>query len=163
MGYVQRIAIATVFICFGGVAAKASDVVLTVTGSLPGSEANGAVQYSVDDLRALGEVSFSTSTPWTAGPQTFEGVPLSRLVEDLKIEDGALEAIAVNDYAVSIPVEEAKQDGPIIAYLRNGKPMSLRDKGPLWIVYPYDSDAAFQTEIVYSRSIWQLDQIVVKE
>lgn len=163
MGFVNRIAITTVLICFGALAAKAGDVALTVTGSVPAADANGSVQYSVDDLRALGVVSFETSTPWTDGTQTFEGVPLSKLVEDLKIEAGSLEATAVNDYAVSIPVEEARQDGPIVAFLRNGKPMSLRDKGPLWIVYPYDADAAFQTEIVYSRSIWQLDRIVVKE
>ncbi|MEC8574513.1 MAG: oxidoreductase, partial [Pseudomonadota bacterium] len=39
--------------------------------------------------------------------------------------------------------------------------MSLRDKGPLWIVYPFDSDPAYQTEAIYSRSIWQLEEITV--
>ncbi|CAN0586856.1 unnamed protein product, partial [Ectocarpus sp. 12 AP-2014] len=60
---------------------------------------------------------------------------------------------------VEVPVEDAVEDGPIIAYLSNGKPMSVREKGPLWIVYPYDSDPKFQTEVIYSRSIWQLDRL----
>jgi hypothetical protein len=37
--------------------------------------------------------------------------------------------------------------------------MSLRDKGPLWIIYPYDSKSDFRTEVVYSRSIWQRDRL----
>ena len=39
--------------------------------------------------------------------------------------------------------------------------MSIRDKGPLWVVYPYDSSADYRTEVIYSRSIWQLDRIEV--
>jgi hypothetical protein len=37
--------------------------------------------------------------------------------------------------------------------------MSMRNKGPLWLVYPYDSNVALQTEAVYARSIWQLVRI----
>ena len=77
--------------------------------------------------------------------------------------EGTLKATAINDYAVEIPVEDAVEGGPIIAFMRNGAPMSVRDKGPLWIVYPYDSDPAYQTEVIYSRSIWQLDRIEVME
>jgi hypothetical protein len=43
----------------------------------------------------------------------------------------------------------------------NGAEMSIRDKGPLWIVYPYDASDDFRSEVVYSRSIWQLDRIEV--
>jgi len=37
----------------------------------------------------------------------------------------------------------------------------LREKGPLWVIYPYDSDAKFRTEVIYSRSIWQLDRLAI--
>ena len=59
-------------------------------------------------------------------------------------------------------MSDAVEGGPIIAYYTNGEEMSRRDKGPLWVVYPYDSDIAYQTELVYSRSIWQLDRISVE-
>jgi hypothetical protein len=38
--------------------------------------------------------------------------------------------------------------------------MSVRDKGPLWVIYPYDSDD-YRSEVIYSRSIWQLDRLEV--
>jgi hypothetical protein len=41
------------------------------------------------------------------------------------------------------------------------RPMSVRDKGPLWVVYPFDDVPAYQSETIYSRSIWQLDRIEV--
>ncbi len=40
--------------------------------------------------------------------------------------------------------------------------MSVREKGPLWIVYPYSSSPEFQNEVIYSRSIWQLNRITVE-
>ena len=65
----------------------------------------------------------------------------------------------MNDYAVDIPIGDARDGGPIIAYEIDGKPMSVREKGPLWIVYPYDSKTEYRTETIYSRSIWQLDRL----
>ena len=40
---------------------------------------------------------------------------------------------------------------------------SRRDKGPLWIVFPYDSGAEYQTELVFGWSIWQLATLTIAE
>lgn len=90
-------------------------------------------------------------------------MPLAALVEMLDISTDTITAQAINDYAVEIPLDEITEDAPLVAYHQNGKPMSRRDKGPLWLVYPYDSDPEYQTEIVYSRSIWQMDRLSAKE
>ena len=77
------------------------------------------------------------------------------------ITTGTISATAINDYAVDIPIEDAVIGGPIIAYALNGADMSIRDKGPLWIVYPYDENTNYQSEVVFSRSIWQLNRITI--
>lgn len=119
--------------------------------------------YDLAELQALGPVEVTTTTIWTDGPQHFTGVALDVLLADAGIDDGDIVATAINDYAIEMPVAEAARDadglGPVIAYHLNGQPMSLRDKGPLWLVYPYDAKPAFRSEVVYSRSIWQLDRI----
>lgn len=113
-------------------------------------------------LQAFPHHRFTTTTVWTRGRQRFEGVLLRDLVAWLNVPPGAvLHAHAANDYVARIPLSDATDPGPMIAYLRNGKPMRLRDKGPLWLVYPYDAGAQWQTEVVYSRSIWQLDRITI--
>jgi hypothetical protein len=38
----------------------------------------------------------------------------------------------------------------------------VRDKGPLFIVYPYDSDPQLATQTFYGRSAWQLAKLIVK-
>ena len=121
------------------------------------------VELQMTDLQEMGETEITTTTIWTEGKQSFVGVSLYDFLEEYGVSDGELVATAINDYEITIPVEDAVEGGPIIAYLRNGEPMSVRDKGPLWIVYPYDSDVRFQTEVVYSRSIWQLDRLKTME
>lgn len=134
--------------------ATACDATLCVT--LPDGSMQG---YSSEELRQMPAVEFETSTIWTEGVTTFTGVALNTLLDELGIDSGTLKAVAANDYAVQIPVSDAVEGGPIMAYDRDGQPMSLREKGPLWVVYPYDSNSDYQSEVIYSRSIWQLTRI----
>jgi hypothetical protein len=83
------------------------------------------------------------------------------LALEMGLNDGRFLATAINDYSVEIPLSDAVEGGPIIAYLMDGEEMSIRDKGPLWVIYPYDSDADFRSEVVFSRSIWQLDRLEI--
>lgn len=138
------------------------EIVLTVSGNIAVANQDGAAAFDLDMLKAIGEVTFETSTPWTEGTQSFTGVSLEALMQTVGVTGGTLTATAINDYAVEIPGSDAVTDGPIIAYLQNGEPMSVREKGPLWIVYPYDSKDDYQAEVIYSRSIWQLIKIDVK-
>lgn len=142
-------------------ASPTGEVVLTVTGDIAARNQGDSAVFDLDMLRALGEVSFATTTPWTEGVQEFTGVSLEALVEELGVTGGSIKATAINDYAIDIPVSNAVEGGPILAYLQNGERMSVRDKGPLWLVYPYDLDEAYQTEVIFSRSIWQLVRLDV--
>lgn len=139
------------------------DVMLTI--SRVGENAS-VEQLTLTEMKGFEAETFETSTIWTTGPQSFTGVPLADLLAHFNLAADTpgltIEARAVNDYMVEIPLSDAIAGGPIVAYLRNGKTMSLRGKGPLWLVYPYDSNAAYRTEAVYSRSIWQLDNLTVK-
>ena len=119
------------------------------------------MEFDIEALQELGGATIQTSTIWTEGVQSFTGVPMKTLVAEFGLTSGSLRASAINDYAIDFPVEDAMKDGPMIAYHRNGKPMTVRDKGPLWIVFPFDSDPKFQTEVVHARSIWQLDRIEI--
>ena len=135
------------------VAAVAGSTVLTLLH-------NGkTVEFSLEDLESMPQNEFVTSTTWTEGPQTFTGVALVDFVATNRLASSRFKAYAINDYSVEIPLSDAIEGGPMIAIRRNGELMSVRDKGPLWIVYPYDSDPKYQTEVIYSRSIWQLDRI----
>lgn len=40
--------------------------------------------------------------------------------------------------------------------------MPVRDKGPLFIVYPYDSNPEIKSQTYYTRSVWQVARLEVK-
>ncbi|SFP14394.1 molybdopterin-dependent oxidoreductase [Tranquillimonas alkanivorans] len=136
------------------------EVLLRVTGDIAEALQPEAA-FDREMLAELGERTIETTTPWTRGKQSFTGVPLHDLLDRLGVEDGTLRVIALNDYAASVPVEDAVEDGPILAYARNGEEMTIRDKGPLWLIYPYDSDNNYRTETIFARSVWQVGHIEV--
>lgn len=135
------------------------EVILTVSGRIDMTNVEDSAQFDLVMLQAMDRTIIETTTIWTEGTHLFQGVSLAVLAEKLGIEGETLLATAINDYAVEIPLSDAVGNGPIVAYKMDGKPMSVRDKGPLWIVYPYDSNSSYRSEVIYSRSIWQLDRI----
>ena len=142
-------------------ATPTGETILTISGVIAQSGPDGTAQFDMEMLQALPQRSFETSTIWTEGEISFVGVSLSVLLEQIGAEGATIRATAINDYAVEIPVDSISALDPIVAYEMDGVAMSRRQKGPLWIVYPYDSDTKYQTEVIYSRSIWQLDRLEV--
>ena len=147
----------------GELPVPSGDVLLTVSGNISVTNVDGSAVFDAELLESLGGEVIKTTTIWTEGVQEFRGVSLAVLVESVGATSGTLIATAINDYIVEIPVSDAIVGGPILAYENNGNSMSVRDKGPLWLVYPYDSNEDYQTEVIYSRSIWQLVKIVFVE
>jgi len=136
-------------------------VILTITGAADAAGQPIDAGFDLASLQALPVVEFETTTMWTEGVQKFQGVALKTLLDQVNVTSGLLIATAINDYRIEIPIAEISDSAPIIAYALNGAPMSVRDKGPLWVVYPYDSNPDFQTEVVFSRSIWQLNRLEI--
>ena len=113
-------------------------------------------------LEALGTVSMETTTPWYEGRQRFEGVSLAKLMSYIGAKGEHVVAIALNDYVTEIPISDFAEYGPILAMKRNGEYMPVRDKGPLFIMYPFDSKLELKKQIYYSRCAWQVARLVVK-
>ncbi len=138
-------------------------VVLVVTGNIGVTNAPGRLEIDMAMLEKLPASRFETETIWSEGRQSFAGVSLEAFLRAVGARGTRLHATALNDYAVDIPVTDAIPGGPIIAYSRNGAPMHRRDRGPLWIVYPYDADIEYRRETIYARSLWQLVRIDVRD
>lgn len=144
-----------------GLATPEGAIVLTVNGEIGTMNAADTAQFDLEMLEAMPVTTITTSTPWTDGETVFEGVLLSDLFETLGADGTTLTATALNDYAVTMPVTDEMGAEPLLAYKADGNYLSVRDKGPLWIVYPYDQDPSLTSEVYLSRSIWQLDRLTV--
>ena len=108
------------------------------------------------DLEGMPQHTVRTTTTWTDGVQTFEG-PLARdVLNAAQVAGETVRAIALNDYAVDIPAEDFERYSVILALRQNGEAMSVRDKGPIWIVYPRDDHSELQSTEQNAKWIWQL-------
>jgi hypothetical protein len=152
--------VATLAVAGVGVAsADSGKPILTISGKVAGGN---AVTFDRESLEKLGLVSFETTTPWHTGKVKFEGVPLRLLMKQVEASGNTVQALALNDYSTDIPLADFDKYNVILALKRDGEYMPVRDKGPLFVVYPFDSDPELKTQKFYSRAAWQVKALVVK-
>lgn len=131
------------------------------TGKAP-VEGGKSVSLTAAMLEQLPQKTITTNAPWTKGPQTYTGVLLRDLLASLGITGTRLQVTALNDYAATIPVEDARRFDVIVAYQINGKPIPVRDRGPLLVMYPFDARPELQNRSYYERAIWQIKSVHVQ-
>jgi hypothetical protein len=145
-------------------AAPPPAAVLTVTGSRLGPPAQaGRVTFDLSALQQMAQRRIVSATPWYSSVSEFTG-PLLRDVlkaagAGLDGSGGSLRCTALNDYRVEIPLDDVRRFDIVVAHLFNGKPMSVREKGPLFVIYPFDEQPQLRTTTYFSRCIWQLKSI----
>ena len=138
-------------------------VVLTVSGRIGIRNTDKAAEFDMDMLAALPQHTFSTKSPWYPEAHKFTGPLLRDVLAAVDAQGKQLRAVALNDYKVDLPVGDALKFNLVLARLLDDKPMSVREKGPLFLLYPFDADEMLRNERYYSRSAWQLKAIDVLE
>ena len=135
--------------------------VLTISGRINAPSGSDSVAFDMAALEGVGIDGFETATPWYNGPIRFDGVRMSRLMQHVGAAGDKVTAVALNDYTTELPISDFEKYGVILATKRDGAYMPVRDKGPLFIVYPYDSAPELKAQKYYSRSAWQVTQLIV--
>lgn len=142
--------------------APTGEVILTVTGAdLTHPNAGGTAQFDLAMLEKLAGRTGTMETPWTKGKIAFSGPLLKSVLEAAGAEGKSLRVKAMNDYAAEVPMDDATKIDTILATRMDGETMSIRDKGPLFLIYPFDVDSSLYNEKYFSRSVWQIKEIEV--
>jgi len=132
------------------------EVILEVSGNIGRTNAEGMAVFDREMLEALPQTRLHTLTDWTEGEQLFEGVALETLLELVAARpERLLHALALNGYAIDIPLEHVARHEPLLALRRNGAAMPVRDKGPIWIIYPHDPESGGRSRH-NDFMVWQL-------
>ncbi|SKB93460.1 molybdopterin-dependent oxidoreductase [Sphingopyxis flava] len=140
----------------------AGDIVLEVSGAIAVRNGENGAQFDMAMLRGLPTVSLSTGTSVTDGSSDFEGFLLRDFLSGLGATGTIVRASALNDYVVDIPMSDIERFDVIVAHSMDGEPLSLQDKGPLWIVYPRDAHPELQDIRYDYRWVWQLNALEVQ-
>jgi hypothetical protein len=138
------------------------EVILTVAGDIEHRNSPQGALFDRQMLEALGLERLRTSSPWTDGVPEFEGVPARAVMQAVGARGERVVASALNDYQVDIPLQDF-EDYPVLLALRmDGQELTVRDRGPIWIVYPRDDYPELRNERVNARWVWQLSGLIVE-
>jgi hypothetical protein len=146
----------------GSLPPPAGEVILTVDGAIANTTDGKQAQFDLAALEAMGLTVVETSTPWTDGVVRYEGVLARDLMKQVGANGSKLVATALNDYLAEIPLSDLTDYNVILAIKANGEYLPIRDKGPIFVVYPLDSDPSLLNNTIYSRCVWQLARLTVQ-
>lgn len=134
-------------------------VVFTLSGKIRRTNRGANAVFDMAMLAALPQHHITTRTPWYVQPRKFTG-PLLRDVLALALAQAqTLRVTALNDYRIDIPFDDVQRYDVVLARLLDDMPMTVREKGPLFMIYPFDSVPTLRNARYYSRSVWQLISI----
>lgn len=136
-------------------------VILTIRGATSPFAKSGVIRFDREVLEEIGLIRYSSKNRWYDNAMTYEGVFGSRLMEIVGVPKNAkfLLLKALNDYAVRIPVTDFSRWPVMFALKLNGKYMTVREKGPIWIVYPNHLYPKLGKQPHIAKWIWQLKSI----
>lgn len=146
----------------GDLESPTGPVILSIGGDISFTNAGDEAHFDRPMLEELGLVVLRTETPWTDGKQTFEGVPVERILDAVGANGTVARAKALNDYVVDIDISFVVAAKAMVAVKTNGVYMGVRDKGPLWIVFPWDQQPELDEEFVKSQSVWQFNRLEIR-
>ncbi len=145
-----------------GLGAPSGPVILTVSGNIATTNVDGQARFDRAMLQALQPAMVQTATPWTDGHPIFAGILMRDILSAVGAKGESLTAIALDEYRYTIPLTDFERYPVLLAMEMNGEPMSSRDKGPMWIVYPRDDFPELDNEETDYRMVWQVRELVIE-
>lgn len=147
----------------GKLATPSGPVVLTIDGNISSFNASDRkAKLDLDMLKALGITAFDTNTPWMDGMSGFEGVMLRDVLQAVGAAGKTVTAYAADGYSNEIEMTDFERYNVILAYSQDGKMLATDDKGPLWIMYPFDAHPNMDIEEMATHAVWQLTRLEVQ-
>lgn len=144
--------------------APVGDVLLKIDGAISRTNVGDEAHLDRAILESLPRFSFETTSPWYEGVESFSGALIKDVLEAVGASSDSFLAAGFDDYAAEVTGLDFDRIPVLLAWERNGEPMTLRNLGPLWIMFPFDD---FPDELdshdVGAMAVWQLVTMTVHE
>ncbi|WFM72071.1 molybdopterin-dependent oxidoreductase [Halomonas sp. CKK8] len=137
-------------------------VLLTLSGDIAHANVGDEAHFDRAMLEALPARVIETHTPWHRDRGRYEGPLVRALLEAVGAGDAEQVRIrALNHYEAEVPMADFRRHDVILAMTRDGEPLTIREYGPLFVLYPFDEHPELLTEAIRFRSVWHVERIIV--
>jgi hypothetical protein len=134
--------------------------ILTVSGLIGAPNAGDTIVMDRATIEQVGVVEYSVHDPFADHEVSYRGVLMRDLLALWQIPETVKTAhlVALNDYAVDVPIEDFYDYPVLFALQADGVYMEPDYQGPAMLVYPVD-DYEFDLITIRRRWIWQINRI----
>lgn len=136
--------------------------ILSITGTAADTQKQQTIHFNLSQLQSLPSNTFTMQTRWDDHIHQYHGPLLTALLEHVKFTGKTIELTALNNYVIEIDRSFIEKYQPILAWQKDSKKMSIRRKGPLWLLLPHHLHSELNTEEHTGKMIWQLRHIEIK-
>lgn len=148
-----------VFAIHSAGAVLADDVLFRIHGK----DGSHALDVTASMLGEMDNHRFKAVLPGGTGTVQEVSGPLVRdLLKAAGLEGSKVVAKALDGYEMDIPMSDMTDFDVIAATRVDGKPLSVRDRGPAWIVYPNVDRPDLKDALYEARSVWQVKELIVE-
>ncbi|TVM06811.1 MAG: molybdopterin-dependent oxidoreductase [Halomonas sp.] len=137
-------------------------VILKISGNIARTNVGEEAHFDFSMLADLSQHQYRTGTPWTRQPHEYSGPLMRDLLSYLQAASEQVRVSALNGYEAYIPTRDFTEHDVMLALKRDGQPITIREYGPLWVLYPFDHNAELLSETFRSRAVWQVMKIDVR-
>ena len=120
---------------------------------------------SQSDLDSLTQQSIETVSPYFNGQIRFSGPELEAVLQHAAVSNVSdsrpITLRALNHYSVKTTTGALIETGAIVATRKSGSRLSLRDRGPFWIILPLSDRPELDNENYHRLLVWQLSHIEI--
>ena len=135
---------------------RTSGSYLNVSGDTCGSRS-----MDVGSLEAIGMHSFGTSVTWGRHRHVFSGLPLGVLLSYVGASGKSVRVTGLDDSRAFITMEDITATAPLLATRIDGYPIPRNERGPILLVYQFESFDAPHRDLLASQCVWHVCDIMV--
>lgn len=111
--------------------------------------------FSVKQLQDLPQKTFKTKHTWAASAQEFSGPLIADVLKLVCPNAQDIYLRSFDQYSIMVNFSKIEKYEPILALKIDGQPLTIREKGPLWVMINTDG-FNLPTRSLDSMFVWQL-------
>jgi len=111
--------------------------------------------FSVKQLEALPQTNFKTRHTWSSEAQEFSGPLLADVLNLVCPKARDIYLRSLDQYSVMVNFSKGSEFKPILALKVDGKPLTVREKGPIWVMVDADG-LKIPERSLDNMLVWQL-------
>lgn len=138
------------------------DPILWVSGNITESNSSQGVEFDEAMVNELDIATIRTNNHVVDSVVEYKGPTLASVLNTVGAKGSQVKVIAWDDYVVTIPIKDIKKYQVLLATHEAGTRMTIDDKGPFFVVFPFSEHAELRNDFYYSLSVWQVRELVIE-